>query len=56
MTKGSAVAELIVHAPDLPDRRVPLVAEADVGTAGFLKRVTTAGRVLYDQYLGAPAS
>ncbi|MFO1203693.1 MAG: D-alanyl-D-alanine carboxypeptidase family protein [Tabrizicola sp.] len=56
VTKGSAVAELIVHSPDLPDRRVPLVAEADVGKAGFVKRVTTAGRVLYDQYLGSPAS
>jgi len=56
VTKGSAVAELIIHAPDLPDRRVPLVAEADVGKAGFLKRVTTAGTVLYDQYLGSPAS
>ena len=56
ITKGSAVAELIIHAPDLPDRRVPLVAEADVGAAGFLKRVTTAGRVLYGQYLGSPAS
>lgn len=56
VTKGSAVAELIIHAPDLPDRRVPLVAEADVGTAGFLKRVTTAGWSLYDQYLGSPAS
>lgn len=56
VVKDSPVAELIIHAPDLPDRRVPLVAEADVGTAGFLKRVTTAGRVLYDQYLGAPAS
>ncbi|MGL4280947.1 MAG: D-alanyl-D-alanine carboxypeptidase family protein [Albidovulum sp.] len=56
VAKDSAVAELIIHAPDLPDRRVPLVAEADVGKAGFLKRVTTAGRVLYGQYLGAPAS
>lgn len=56
VSKGSAVAELIIHAPDLPDRRVPLVAEADVGTAGFLKRVTTAGMVLYSQYLGSPAS
>ncbi|MBN8631458.1 MAG: D-alanyl-D-alanine carboxypeptidase [Rhodobacterales bacterium] len=56
VAKGSAVAELIIHAPDLPDRRVPLVAEADVGTAGFLKRVTTAGTVLYQQYLGSPAS
>ncbi|MBP9049178.1 MAG: D-alanyl-D-alanine carboxypeptidase family protein [Tabrizicola sp.] len=56
VTKGSAVAELIIHAPDLPDRRVPLVAEADVGKAGFLKRVATAGKVLYGQYLGSPAS
>jgi serine-type D-Ala-D-Ala carboxypeptidase (penicillin-binding protein 5/6) len=54
--KGSAVAELIIHAPDLPDRRVPLVAEADVGTAGFLKRMTTAAGTLYGEYLGAPAS
>jgi serine-type D-Ala-D-Ala carboxypeptidase (penicillin-binding protein 5/6) len=54
--KGSAVAELIVHSPDLPDRRVPLVAEADVGTAGFLKRLTTAAGSLYGTYLGAPAS
>jgi serine-type D-Ala-D-Ala carboxypeptidase (penicillin-binding protein 5/6) len=56
VTKGSAVAELVVHVPDLPDRRVPLVAEADIGKAGFLKRVTTAGRVLYRQYIGSPAS
>jgi D-alanyl-D-alanine carboxypeptidase (penicillin-binding protein 5/6) len=56
VVKDSAVAELIIHAPDLPDRRVPLVAEADVGKAGFVKRVTTAGKVLYDEYLGSPAS
>ena len=54
--KGTAVAELIVHSPDLPDRRVPLVAEADVGKAGFVKRLTTAASALYDQYLGAAAS
>jgi D-alanyl-D-alanine carboxypeptidase (penicillin-binding protein 5/6) len=56
VTKGAAVAELIIHAPDLPDRRIPLVAEADVGKAGFLKRLTTAGKVLYGQYIGSPAS
>ena len=56
VVKGAAVAELIVHAPDLPDRRVPLVAEADVGKAGFVKRLTTAASALYDRYLGAPAS
>lgn len=56
VAKGTAVAELIVHSPDLPDRRVPLVAEADVGKAGFVKRLTTAAGALYDRYLGAAAS
>ena len=54
--KGTAVAELIVHSPDLPDRRVPLVAEDDVGRAGFFKRLSTAAGSLYNRYLGAPAS
>jgi len=53
---GTPVAELIVHVPDLPDRRIPLVAEADVGNAGFLRRLLTAGRTLVAQYIGAPAS
>jgi D-alanyl-D-alanine carboxypeptidase (penicillin-binding protein 5/6) len=56
VTKGAPVAELIVHAPDLPDRRFPLVAESDVGKAGFVKRVLTAGWSLYGQYIGSPAS
>jgi D-alanyl-D-alanine carboxypeptidase (penicillin-binding protein 5/6) len=56
VVKGTAVAELIVYAPNLPDRRVPLVAESDVGKAGFFKRVTSAAEALYDRYLGAPAS
>lgn len=56
VTAGTAVAELIVHVPDLPDRRIPLVAEVDVGTAGFFKRVTAAGWALYGRYVGSPAS
>ncbi|MFP5479937.1 MAG: D-alanyl-D-alanine carboxypeptidase family protein [Alphaproteobacteria bacterium] len=56
VTAGTPVAELVIHVPDLPDRRFPLVAEADVGTAGFTKRLTTAARALYAQYVGAPAS
>ena len=56
VAKGTAVAELIVHSPGLPDRRVPLVAEADVGTAGFAKRLTTAAQALYTRYVGSPAS
>ncbi len=56
VVKGTAVAVLIVHSPDLPDRRVPLVAESDVGKAGFVKRLTTAAGALYGDYIGAPAS
>ncbi|MBA4324150.1 MAG: D-alanyl-D-alanine carboxypeptidase [Rhodobacter sp.] len=56
VTKGTPVAELIVHVPDLPDRRFPLVAEADVATAGFMKRLTTAAQTLYARYIGSPAS
>ena len=54
---GTAVAELIVHVPDLPDHRVDLVAEADVAKAGFFGRLSTAAGALYTRYLGdAPAS
>ena len=57
VTAGTAVAELIVHVPDLPDHRVDLMAETDVGKAGFLGRLTTAAGALYGRYLGgAPAS
>ncbi|MDP3196984.1 D-alanyl-D-alanine carboxypeptidase family protein [Tabrizicola sp.] len=56
VTKGTPIAELIVHSPDLPDRRIPLVAEADVGTAGYMKRLTTAAKTLYARYIGSPAS
>ncbi|WP_309666758.1 D-alanyl-D-alanine carboxypeptidase family protein [Tabrizicola sp.] len=54
---GTPVAELIIHVPDLPDHRVELVAETDVGKAGFVKRLTTAAGALYARYLGeAPAT
>ena len=56
ITAGSPVDDLIVHVPDLPDRRIPLVAEVNVGKAGFLKRVTMAGWALYGRYIGSPAS
>ncbi|MCU0826210.1 MAG: D-alanyl-D-alanine carboxypeptidase [Tabrizicola sp.] len=56
IAQGAPVAELIVHVPDLPDRRFPLVAEASVGNAGFVKRLTTAAQALYDRYLGSPAT
>lgn len=54
---GDQIGELIVHIPDLPDARVPLVAEADVAAGGFTTRVSTAARKLIAEYLGtSPAS
>ncbi len=44
---GTEIAELVVHVPDLPDVRIPLVAEADIAKGGFFSRVTTAARILY---------
>jgi len=56
VAKGTAVAELIVHVPDLPDRKFPLVTEDEVGKAGFMRRFTLAGQSLYSRYIGSPAS
>lgn len=61
IVKGTQVAELIIHVPDLPDARIPLVAETDVAKGGFLKRLTAAANVLITRYVGpstgaAPAS
>ncbi len=54
---GQQVAELVVHVPDLPDARLPLVTEAAVGNAGFLRRLGTAATVLYDRVTApTPAS
>jgi len=54
---GQPVAELIVHVPDLPDARIPLVTEATVNRAGFAGRLTTAAQVLYQRFLAeAPAT
>ena len=54
---GQPVAELIIHVPDLPDARIPLVTEAAVNRAGFVGRLTTAAQVLYQRFLAeAPAS
>ncbi|MBD3766110.1 MAG: D-alanyl-D-alanine carboxypeptidase [Rhodobacterales bacterium] len=50
IARGTPVAELVVHVPDLPDARVPLVAETDVGRAGVAGRIVTAARVLIDRW------
>ncbi|WP_370654173.1 D-alanyl-D-alanine carboxypeptidase family protein [Pseudotabrizicola sp.] len=57
LTAGTQVAEMIIHIPDLPDARVPLVVESDVARGGFGKRLLTAVDMLRARYLdGQPAS
>jgi serine-type D-Ala-D-Ala carboxypeptidase (penicillin-binding protein 5/6) len=56
IAQGAQVAELVIHIPDLPPARVPLVAETAVGRAGFMARMTTAGQVLWTRYMGQAAS
>jgi D-alanyl-D-alanine carboxypeptidase (penicillin-binding protein 5/6) len=55
LTQGQQVAELVVHIPDLPDARVPLVVEADVPKGGFTTRLKTAAQVLAQRFLGPEA-
>ena len=57
IAKGQAIGELVISIPDLPQARVPLVAEADVAKGGFSTRLSTAIAQLRNRYLGdAPAS
>ena len=53
ITKGDAVAELVVRIPGLPDARVPLVAEADVAKGGFGTRLSTATGALMQRFFPA---
>lgn len=38
---GQHIADLVVTSPDMPEQRLPLVAESDVGEAGFFGRAWT---------------
>ena len=56
VTAGNRVAELVIHVPDLPEMRVPLVAETSVPRGGFLTRVQTAAGRLVALTAGGPSS
>jgi D-alanyl-D-alanine carboxypeptidase (penicillin-binding protein 5/6) len=56
IAKGQPLAELVLHIPDLPDARVPLVAAQDVGKGGFMTRLMTAAKVLQARYWPADAA
>ena len=53
ITAGQPLAELVFQLPDLPETRVPLVAENDVAVGGFGVRLRTAAMVLLNKL--APA-
>ncbi|MCL4065189.1 D-alanyl-D-alanine carboxypeptidase [Pseudomonas sp. GX19020] len=54
---GTELAELIIQIPGLPDHHVPLVAEAPVAKAGFVRRLTVTSGILWNTYVGpAPAA
>lgn len=51
ISAGQSLGELIVRFEDLPERRIPLVAEADVPLGGFTVRMRTAVMVLLDKVM-----
>jgi D-alanyl-D-alanine carboxypeptidase (penicillin-binding protein 5/6) len=55
IAKGDRIAELVVRVPDMPDSRIPLVAEADVPEGGFTKRISAAAQALMKRVFAAEA-
>ena len=50
IAKGTKLADLVVHLPDMPDQHVDLLAGADVGAAGFTDRLMIAVSQLRTRY------
>ncbi|MBL4917612.1 D-alanyl-D-alanine carboxypeptidase family protein [Szabonella alba] len=58
MRAGTQVAELVVRVPDLPERRIPLFTESDIGAGSYLQRLGAAAELLRARFAdaGEPAS
>lgn len=52
LASGDPVAELVVSAPDMPEKRIPLVSDRDVKRGGFLPRLRASSLVLFDKATG----
>jgi D-alanyl-D-alanine carboxypeptidase (penicillin-binding protein 5/6) len=52
IAQGDAIAELVIPREDLPDARIPLVADRDVERGGFLPRMRSAAITLFDRAAG----
>lgn len=55
ISKGQILAELVLTPDDLPELRLPLVADSDVAAGGFLVRIRTAAGLLITQFAAGPA-
>jgi D-alanyl-D-alanine carboxypeptidase (penicillin-binding protein 5/6) len=49
VAKGQALGELVVSRGDLPELRIPLVANADVEKGGFVNRIVTVSGLLLNR-------
>ena len=57
VTQGQQLGELVIKLDEnLPDVRVPLIADANVATGGFGVRLKTAVNVLLDKVAEEPAT
>ncbi|MCV6586447.1 MAG: D-alanyl-D-alanine carboxypeptidase [Marinibacterium sp.] len=54
IAKGEALAELVITPEDLPEIRVPLVADRDVANGGFLTRMSTVAQILFARLVEGP--
>ena len=49
---GGEVAELVVTAPEMPEKRFPLISDRAVVRGGFLPRMRASALVLFDKAMG----
>ncbi|MEN8918471.1 MAG: D-alanyl-D-alanine carboxypeptidase family protein [Octadecabacter sp.] len=49
ITQGDAIAELVIRLENLPETRVPLIADTTIAAGGFSTRLRTAADVLVDR-------
>lgn len=55
ITAGQELAELVIEIDGFEPRRIPLVAETNVGKGGFVTRLRTAAEALMSQFAGEAA-
>ncbi|MFK7746388.1 MAG: D-alanyl-D-alanine carboxypeptidase family protein [Roseobacter sp.] len=54
IVKGDTLAELVFTPEGLPEKRLPLVADQDVPSGGFVSRITTAAMLLFNKLIQGP--